>query len=75
MDPTQQLSTLQPSAFGISSPAIKQARRPRASPIAHELPRQSNSRVWIAVAILLTLLLGAAILLLRMAQSGTLFSM
>ncbi|HEX5547275.1 MAG TPA: protein kinase [Ktedonobacterales bacterium] len=75
MDPTQQLSTLRPSAFSISSPAIKQARRAGASPVVQELPRQSNSRVWIAVAILLTLLLGAAILLLRMAQTGTLFSM
>jgi serine/threonine protein kinase len=75
MDPTLQLSTPQPAAFGISNPAIKQARRAGASPIAQELPRQSNSRVWIVAAIILTLLLGAAILLLRMAQSGTLFSM
>jgi hypothetical protein len=75
MDPTQQLSTLRPSTFSISSPAIKQARRVGASPAIQEMPRQSNSRVWIAVAILLTLLLGAAILLLRMAQTGTLFSM
>ncbi len=75
MDPTQQLSTLRPSAFGISSPAIKQARRAGASPVARELPRQSNSRGWIVAAIILTLLLGLAILLLRMAQTGTLFSM
>jgi serine/threonine protein kinase len=75
MDPTQQLSTLQRSTFAMSNPAIKQARRAGASQIAQELPRQSNARLWIVVAILLTLLLGAAILLLRMAQTGTLFSM
>lgn len=75
MDPTQQLSTLRPSAFSTSNPAIKQARRAGASPVAQELPRQSKARVWIAVAILLALLLGAAILLLRMAQTGTFFSM
>jgi len=75
MDPTLQLSTPQPAAFGISNPAIKQVRRAGASPIAKEIPRQSNARLWIVAAIILTLLLGAAILLLRMAQSGTLFSM
>jgi hypothetical protein len=75
MDPTLQLSTPQPAAFGISNPAIKQVRRAGASPIAKEMPRQSNARLWIVAAIILTLLLGAAILLLRMAQSGTLFSM
>lgn len=75
MDPTQQLSTFRAATFGISNPAIKQARRTSAPPIAQELPRQSNARLWITVAILLTVLLGAAILLLRMAQTGTLFSM
>jgi serine/threonine protein kinase len=75
MVPTQQLSTLEPSAFGISGPAIRQARRAGASPIAQDLPRQSGSRLWIVAAIILALLLGAALLLLRMAQTGTLFQM
>jgi serine/threonine protein kinase len=75
MDPAQQPLTSHSQVFGVSKPAAIATRRPAAAPVAQETSRQSNSRLWIVAVIVLALLLGLAIVLLRMAQTGAIFSM
>lgn len=69
-----QRSAPQPPAIGVVYPTARPASAMHAAPVAHETRSQSGSRLWIVGAIILALLLGAAIVLLRMVQTGALLS-
>ena len=74
LDPLQRRSVTQPPAFGIAAPASRPFSGVSPSPIVSEPPGRSGSRLWIVAIIILTLLLGAAIVLLRLAQTGAFLS-
>ena len=74
MDPMQQRSMSRPSAIGMAHVTARPAPPVHRSSVAQEARDPSGSRLWIVGAIILALLLGAAIVLLRMVQTGALLS-
>jgi hypothetical protein len=72
MDPMQQRSMSRPSAIGMAHATARPAPPAHRPSVAPEARDQSGSRLWIVGAVILVLLLGAAIVLLRMVQTGAL---
>lgn len=75
MDPTLQRPASQLPGFGVAAPASRPISLASVLPVTPEVSRQSGSRLWIVGAIILALLLIAAIVLLRMVQTGVFLSM
>jgi serine/threonine protein kinase len=74
MDPAQQRSAPHPPGIGLAAPTTRPVVLERALAQPASEQRQSGSRIWIVAAVILGILLVAAIVLLRMAQTGAFLS-
>jgi hypothetical protein len=73
MDPAQQPTMSLSSQMGTQGPSTRPVTLASALPI--EPPQHSNSRLWIVAAVILVVLLIAAIVLLKLSESGAFLSM
>jgi serine/threonine protein kinase len=71
----QQHSLSQPPSFGVKAPTTRPVSLESLTIAASSNQRKGGSRLWIVWVAILAVLLVAAIVLLRMAQTGTLFSL
>ncbi|HEX6544172.1 MAG TPA: protein kinase [Ktedonobacterales bacterium] len=75
MNPTSRLSLTQPPAFGLDAPVSRPMTTAPSDPDTREISHPSKSRLWIVGVIVLALLLIAAVVLLRMVQTGAFLSL
>lgn len=75
MEPGQQPEASESPAVGIPMPGPRHATMLPASPPMQEVSQTPGSRFWIVGVVILLVLLIAAIVLLRMAQSGAFLSL
>lgn len=75
MDPSQQPAASEPPAIGAPMSGPRHATMLPASPAMPEASQATGSRFWIVGVVILLVLLIAAIVLLRMAQSGAFLSL